>query len=121
MTPRLRNIAVDCNDLSMMVRFWTELLDYEVLGEDEDSALIAPAPEARPRIFFQRVPEPRLGKNRLHIDLDVGDGDLDEGVRRAESVGARRQEFFEEGGPGYGWWVLSDPEGNLFCIGRLPD
>lgn len=119
MIPRLRNVAVDCNDLARMVAFWSELLSYEVLAHDESDALLAAAPDARPRIYLQKVPEPREGKNRLHIDLDVGDGELEPAVERAERLGARRVERFVEDDEG--WWVLADPEGNLFCIGRIPD
>lgn len=119
MIPRLRNLAIDCNDLDAMVAFWTELLSFEVLARDADAALVAQSEDARPRLYLQKVPEPRVGKNRLHLDLDVGDGDLEPALARAESLGARRVEAFMD--DGYGWWVLEDPEGNLFCIGRLPD
>lgn len=119
MTPRLRNVAVDCNDLGVMVAFWSELLAYEVLARDETEALLAPDAAARPRLFFQKVPERRSGKNRLHVDLDVGEADLEPAIAEAERIGARRVESFVE--DGYGWWVLEDPEGNLFCIGRLQD
>lgn len=119
MIPRLRNLAIDCNDLDAMVRFWSELLSLEVLKRDEDDALIGASEDARPRLYFQQVPEPRTGKNRLHIDLDVGDDELEPSIVRAEGLGARRVESFLEE-DGHGWWVLEDPEGNLFCIGRIP-
>lgn len=119
MIPRLRNLAIDCNDLGRMVGFWSELMGYDVLAQDDSDALLAPTAGARPRLYLQRVPERREGKNRLHIDLDVGDAELEPAIARAESLGARRVERFTEGDEG--WWVLADPEGNLFCIGRLPD
>lgn len=119
MIPRVRNLAIDCNDLGGMVTFWSELLSFEVLARDDTDALLAAAEDARPRIYLQKVPEPRTGKNRLHLDLDVGADELEPAVARAERLGARRVEPFLE--DGYGWWVLEDPEGNLFCIGRLPD
>lgn len=119
MIPRLRNLAIDCNDLGAMVSFWSELLSFTVLAQGEDDALLAAAEDARPRLYLQKVPEPRRGKNRLHLDLDVGRDELEPAVARAEALGARRVESFLE--DGYGWWVLEDPEGNLFCIGRLPD
>lgn len=102
-----------------MVAFWSELLSYEVLAQDDSDALLAPAPGARPRIYLQKVPEPRRDKNRLHLDLDVGDDGLEPAIERAEGLGARRVELFVEGS--HAWWVLADPEGNLFCIGRLGD
>ncbi|HEV2756863.1 MAG TPA: VOC family protein [Actinomycetota bacterium] len=120
MIPRLRNVAVDCNDLDAMVRFWSELLDYRVLARDEKEALLAPGDDVRPRLFFQTVPERPQSKNRVHMDLDVGEDELEPAIARAERLGARRVESFVED-DGYGWWVLADPEGNCFCIGRLPD
>lgn len=118
MIPRLRNIAIDCNDLGRMTAFWSELLSYEVLAQDDTDAVVASSADARPRIYLQKVPEPREGKNRLHIDLDVGDAELEPAIERAEGLGAHRVELFREGD--HSWWVLADPEGNLFCIGRLP-
>ena len=119
MNLRLRNVAIDCNDLTLMVGFWSELLSYEVLARDDTEALVAESADARPRLFFQTVPERPREKNRVHVDLDVGSDDLEPAIARAETLGARRVESFVEGD--YGWWVLADPEGNLFCIGRLPD
>ncbi|HEX2296537.1 MAG TPA: VOC family protein [Actinomycetota bacterium] len=119
MIPRLRNLAIDCNDLEAMVAFWSELLGFEVLAHDGGDALLAAAADARPRLYLQKVPEPRAGKNRLHLDLDVGDEELEPAVARAERLGATRVERFVEGDEG--WWVLADPEGNLFCIGRILD
>jgi hypothetical protein len=113
----LRNIAIDCNDLPIMITFWADLLEYRLLRQDQESALIAPSSSARPRIFLQRVPERPGEKNRLHIDLDVGAADLEGAVDRAVSLEARRVESFLE--DGYGWWVLADPEGNVFCLARM--
>lgn len=79
-----------------------------------------------PRIFIQKVPEPKTAKNRLHIDVHSGagkavDGDgKDWSVMRAkaaelESAGATVVEEFSE--PGLGEWiVMEDPEGNEFCV-----
>lgn len=68
------------------------------------------------RILFQQVPEPKLGKNRLHIDVHAGDGDRDAEAlaARLESLGASRVEFVDQG-PAGRWWVMRDPEGNEFC------
>lgn len=66
------------------------------------------------RILFQQVPEPKTGKNRLHIDLHDDGGDLDALVSRLEQLGATRSRF-EDQGPAGRWWVMQDPEGNEFC------
>ncbi|MEU0830851.1 VOC family protein [Streptomyces sp. NPDC005969] len=66
------------------------------------------------RLLFQRVPEPKTGKNRLHLDVHAGPGRRDAEVARLEGLGATRLHKVEE--PGGTWWVLADPEGNEFCV-----
>ncbi|GAA2094323.1 VOC family protein [Kitasatospora saccharophila] len=66
------------------------------------------------RILFQDVPEPKRGKNRLHIDVH-SDGELTAVVERLEQLGATRVEEQEQGPAGH-WWVMRDPEGNEFCV-----
>ena len=66
------------------------------------------------RILFQRVPEHKQGKNRLHIDVHDGGGDPDTLAARLEAFGATRVEFIDEGPIGR-WWIMQDPEGNEFC------
>ncbi len=79
---------------------------------------------AGPRLFFQRVPEPKTAKNRVHLDLAVGGGrstPLEErrrrvadAVERAVAAGATRVKAYDE--PGQHWVVMQDPEGNEFCL-----
>ncbi|MFE7328221.1 VOC family protein [Streptomyces sp. NPDC057565] len=66
------------------------------------------------RLLFQRVPEPKTGKNRLHLDVHAGPERRDAEVARLEGLGAIRLRKVEE--PGGTWWVLADPEGNEFCV-----
>jgi Glyoxalase-like domain len=66
------------------------------------------------RVLFQDVPEPKSTKNRLHIDLHSGPGNLDTLVTRLEALGATRVREFDKGPAGH-WWVMRDPEGNEFC------
>ena len=77
-----------------------------------------------PRLLFQRVPEPKTAKNRVHLDLNVGGGrgtPVEErrarvaaAVERAVAAGATRVRTFDEDGEH--WVVLQDPEGNEFCM-----
>ena len=77
-----------------------------------------------PRLFFQRVPEPKTAKNRVHLDLSVGGGRgtppeesralIAAAVERAVTAGATKVREFDEP-TGY-WVVLQDPEGNEFCL-----
>jgi hypothetical protein len=66
------------------------------------------------RILFQDVPEPKAGKNRLHLDVHAEPGGRDALVARLESLGATRVSELDEG-PAGRWWVMRDPEGNEFC------
>ncbi|GAB3655534.1 VOC family protein [Actinocorallia lasiicapitis] len=66
------------------------------------------------RLLFQDVPEPKTGKNRLHLDVHSGPESLDSLVARLESLGATRVEEHDKGPAGH-WWIMRDPEGNEFC------
>ncbi|CAD5957784.1 VOC family protein [Streptomyces cyaneofuscatus] len=66
------------------------------------------------RLLFQRVPEPKTVKNRLHIDVHTAPGERDAQAERLVALGARILRAVDE--PGGSWLVLSDPEGNEFCV-----
>ncbi|MGV4983059.1 VOC family protein [Streptomyces sp. NPDC001709] len=66
------------------------------------------------RLLFQRVPEPKTVKNRLHLDLHPGPERRAAEAARLEALGARVvREVKERGGE---WLVMTDPEGNEFCL-----
>jgi hypothetical protein len=78
-----------------------------------------------PRLFFQKVPEEKAAKNRMHLDVNVaGHGLPDEGrraainpeVERLVDLGATRLEDFDLGDSSGVWTVMQDPEGNEFCV-----
>ncbi|MEV7345534.1 VOC family protein [Streptomyces sp. NPDC093544] len=66
------------------------------------------------RLLFQRVPEPKTVKNRLHLDLHAGAERRSDEVARLEGLGAAVLRQVKE--PGGEWVVLTDPEGNEFCV-----
>ena len=133
---RFSTVVFDCRDPYVLARFWAATLGYGPERGDEDwVALQAEAeagdlewvrlidasgdpsddlPEPRAPIAFQRVPEPKSGKNRLHLDLSAADEEAE--ARRLESLGATRLWASED--PGDMFIVLGDPEGNEFCIVR---
>ena len=138
-------VVIDCADPASLSGFWAAALEprgYAVPAPRGDfvdwpafltangvpkerwndaSAIEA---EGHPRIFFQRVPEPKTGKNRVHVDLLSGGGPsvpLEEQrervaaeVVRLESLGATR--VGEHADLGVHWVVMHDPEGNEFCV-----
>lgn len=65
------------------------------------------------RIVFQRVPEPKTVKNRLHLDVEVGPQRREAEIARLESLGARR---LYDGDLGGSWTTMADPHGNEFCV-----
>ncbi|CAH9415657.1 glyoxalase [Streptomyces sp. TSRI0445] len=124
MAGKFTELAIDCADPSALARFWCSVLDYEVQGveEGEEVVTIGPpsVPEGKnrpgpvpPALTFARVPEGKTLKNRLHIDVNPTDREQDEEVERLLALGARRVDV---GQGGASWVVLTDPEGNEFCV-----
>ena len=113
-TLRLDEVVMDCGDPCVLATFWAEALGYEITECDDDIASIEDPDGTGPSMFFQRVPEAKSAKNRVHFDLNVGNGDLEPAVGQLVSLGARK---LHAGGGDDRWWVvLADPEGNEFCV-----
>lgn len=139
-------VTFDCADPGALARFWADALVYEVQGpptgfDSWDAALDAwgVPPERRndrsavvdpdgrgPRLFFQKVPEGKTVKNRLHLDVRAAPGltgdarmaVLEErcsALVRAGAERVRRIEGADDPG-GTGFIVMRDPEGNEFCL-----
>jgi len=112
------DVGIDCADVDAQARFWSAALGYERSGSWEQYlTLLAPAGVSGPKLVLQQVPEAKpQSKNRLHLDVIVGD-DVDGEVERLIGLGARRlSDAFEEAGTR--WVVMADPEGNEFCVCR---
>ena len=104
-------LAIDCSDPPALARWWSRLLGGTVeVDADGDATLRAPGGLA---IDFDRVPEAKTVKNRLHLDLRSTD--LAEATEQALALGATRADDVYDGGD---WQVLRDPEGNEFCLLR---
>jgi hypothetical protein len=114
-TLRLGQIVIDAADAAGIAGFWSQLLDRPLAdGANQYFAVLPPAPDGSvPALMFLAVPEPRTGKNRLHLDLVSSDQPVE--VERAVSLGATRIGDFEEYGTR--WTTLADPDGNVFDIG----
>ena len=146
-------VTFDAADPIALSRFWAEVLRYALqpppgreIGPDEDpieawmevleaagvpedqrdaaSAIIDPE-GTRPRVFFQKVPEPKTAKNRVHLDVRAAPGlEGDERMVVLESecdhlvaLGATRVQRSEPAPPmSAGFIVMQDPEGNEFCL-----
>jgi hypothetical protein len=126
MSVRFYAVAVDCHDARAQGYWWAKVLGWKVTYESADEVAIEPPHQADasrtiplaergPGIVFVPVPESKTLKNRLHIDLAPGpDDDQQAEVRRLETLGARRADVGQGGE--VTWVVLTDPEGNEFCV-----
>jgi hypothetical protein len=119
-TSSVHLISFDCADPYALAGFWAEVLGRSRHPQDHpgDPEAVLPAPDAGgPNLYFQRVPEPKTVKNRVHLCLRPTDRTRDDEVGRLLGIGAtlvadhRRPD-------GTGWVVLADPEGNEFCVAR---
>jgi catechol 2,3-dioxygenase-like lactoylglutathione lyase family enzyme len=145
-TVREVQITFDCADPGAQAEFWAATLGYRLqppppgsdtwdaaldsLGVPADrrndrSAIVPPEGASGPRVFFQRVPEGKTAKNRVHLDVRAAPGlegearmqRLGEARDRLVALGARETGRFEPGEEmSGGFIVMSDPEGNEFCL-----
>ena len=117
MTSVIHNISFDSADPYELAQFWTRVVGRPV-GEDDHPGdpEIAIDLGNGTNLFFQRVPEPKTVKNRMHVCLQASTT-RDEEVARLEGLGAK---IFEDhrNPDGTGWVVMHDPEGNEFCVER---
>ena len=105
------SVVIDVNDLTEMRDFWQRALGYVEDHASDDWVKLVDPNDKGVTVSLQLVPEPRQGKNRLHLDLYARDQMAE--VRRLEELGARRERGPKEDED---FVVLSDPEGNLFCV-----
>jgi catechol 2,3-dioxygenase-like lactoylglutathione lyase family enzyme len=147
MTHREVQVTYDCSDPDRLAKFWAEALGYQLQApppgfttwddaldawgvpeseRNSRSGIVPVEGESGPRLFFQRVPESKTAKNRVHLDVRAAPGlsgeerlrALEAECERLASLGASRVHRFEPGADpgGTGYIVMSDPEGNEFCL-----
>jgi predicted enzyme related to lactoylglutathione lyase len=105
-------ITIDCADPRSLAEFWTAALGTTVAQDHAGEFLILAPAEGGLPLALQRVPEARAGKNRVHVDFGCGDREAE--VTRLVGLGAK--EVAEHEVPDLAWTVLTDPEGNEFCV-----
>lgn len=114
MPSRISTIAIDAVRPRVIADFWCAVLGWRVVEEDADGISIAPPDGAWPAIDVFAVPEGKQVKNRLHLDLRADGVTTSRELDRLLALGARRVDVGQ--GPDVSWVVLSDPEGNEFCL-----
>jgi uncharacterized protein (TIGR03086 family) len=121
MAVRIKSITFDCADPYRLAQFWLQLTGFsEDPGNgnapDDPEALLL-SPDGSLALLFIAVPEPKHVKNRVHLDLVPLTSRRDEEVDQLLRIGAHLVDD-QRRPDGRGWVVLSDPEGNEFCIER---
>lgn len=114
--PVFIGVTVDTTDPDRLAEFWSALLEVPVEHRTYEEVHLARQPQRGVAVGFQRVSDPTNGKNRLHLDLLVRDLPL--ARKRAAALGAN--ELAEHERDGFHWVVVTDPDGNRFCLIQPP-
>ena len=118
---RIQCLTIDAHDVKKIGDFWAAALDWKITFEDENEVcleLLDGSPEAGkiPDLLIIKVPDEKVIKNRLHLDLRPKDQAAE--VARLEALGARKIDIGQNEGSTKSWVVMADPEGNEFCVLR---
>ena len=121
MTSFVSHTSTDCANAYELSEWWKQVLGYVDVADDpnepghEECMILSP--ETGHKLLFIEVPEAKSVKNRLHLDLRPADRTQEGEVQRLLGIGATQvADLRGKYGPGTGWVVLADPEGNEFCI-----
>jgi predicted enzyme related to lactoylglutathione lyase len=114
MSLRVTEVVIDCAEHGVVVDFWAAALGYRRRKVNRQYvALVPPEPAAGlPPLLFQKVPEPKVAKNRVHLDFRAES--MEDEVARLVGLGATV--IAERSMGSFRWTVLADPEGNEFCV-----
>jgi predicted enzyme related to lactoylglutathione lyase len=114
--PAKLSFVIDCADPETLAGFWAPALGYQNAGTF--GSYVALVADGAPMFLLQRVPEPKQGKLRMHVDFKVPDVEAE--VERLVALGAKRISDAPVTEHGAQWVVMNDPEGNEFCVCRDP-
>jgi hypothetical protein len=119
MSSYISNICVDCADPWQLAGWWSTVLDRPVHPDNEpgDDEVGIPIGATGGEYIFLKVPEGKIVKNRMHVCLRPSDRSRDEEIERLLGLGAGLAND-RRNPDGTGWAVLTDPEGNEFCLLR---
>ena len=117
MSIRIQCFVIDSHNCGKLARFWAEALGWRVTYEDAHQSVVEPPEgsaeiDVAPDLLFVQVPDEKMTKNRLHLDLRPSDQESE--VDRLLALGARHAQIGQ--GRDVKWRVLTDPEGNEFCV-----
>jgi Glyoxalase-like domain len=123
MTSYISHTSIDCHNAYELSEWWKPVLGYVDLDGDPNlpghEECMIRDPASGHQVLFIEVPDDKVAKNRLHFDLRPREGSRDDELARLLDHGATEVlDTRGKWGPGSGWMVLADPEGNEFCILR---
>jgi predicted enzyme related to lactoylglutathione lyase len=108
-------VTIDSQDADRLAAFWAALLGTTIdMSMDEGRFVFLKGSDTLPVICFQRVPEAKAGKNRLHLDLAVED--LEAATEGIVALGGSRVDETDRQLESFVWRTMADPEGNEFDI-----
>jgi hypothetical protein len=107
-------LVLDCEDPQRLAPFWAAALGYVEIGPADPYVLLLDPDGAGPKLLLQGVPEGKVVKNRMHLDIDAVD--IDAEATRLERLGARRVAGEPVHEHDTNWILMEDPEGNEFCV-----
>jgi len=109
---RVGAIMIDCHNPAALFEFWSQIVDVEIEHRFPTYIFTTTLPGNNIRLAFQQVPEDKVVKNRLHLDLAHTDPEAF--ITQVEALGSSRIEDHQM--VEFSWTVLADPEGNEFCV-----
>jgi predicted enzyme related to lactoylglutathione lyase len=119
MTSRISHTSFDAINAYAQSVFWSQVLDFAEDPDDpnlpEHEMCLITSRDRTQLLLFITVPDGKVLKNRLHLDLRPADGTREQEVERLVALGATRLADFVRP-DGSGWITLADPEGNEFCV-----
>jgi hypothetical protein len=107
-------LVLDCAEPQRLASFWLHALDYRHYYSDATLTVLVPKEGIASPLLLQGVPEPKAGKNRMHLDI-VAD-DIEGEVNRLQRLGAHRIDDGIQNFGGTRWVRMCDPEQNEFCV-----
>jgi hypothetical protein len=110
---QLKNVTLDAADPGKLAEFWSAATGRPVANADEFFAMLEPNDQGI-RMLFIKVPEGKTAKNRMHVDFHAEDREAE--IARLVGLGATRHDSHSM--YGVEWTVLTDPEGNEFCVAQ---
>jgi predicted enzyme related to lactoylglutathione lyase len=109
---RPADVVIDCSEFEPVVSFWAAALGWEPRPVNEQYLSLTPPERGGVSLLFQRVPEPKTAKNRVHLDFRCEDRAIE--VARLVGLGATL--IAERCLGDFCWTVMADPVGNEFCV-----